>query len=266
MFIFSPFVVVAGVFSVFPFLDKEEGRLLLNDYISLGVNDWQRYLGMVQNLIYGTLVYREIRDFLRESKLDGQNANWMKWMGVSYSLYMLGFFVYHSLALVAESTAAGDLMITAIMAISIYSIGYLGYFRPELIGRSSIKKYEKTSISEFDSSEKIEQLISLVNDERVYLNSNISLSELANQLGISRHHLSRLVNENLGVSFSDLINSKRIDRAKELMNRSDYTGQKLIAIAFDSGFNNKTNFYLAFKKHTGQSPSEYKKTLGQYPQ
>jgi len=98
------------------------------------------------------------------------------------------------------------------------------------------------------------ELISKLSSDNLY--KEVSLSGLAMALGIRPYQLSHFINNYLEMSFSDLINSYRVEEAKkEVLSRPEAT---ILAIAYESGFNSKASFNRAFKKFTGLTPSEFR--------
>ncbi len=93
---------------------------------------------------------------------------------------------------------------------------------------------------------------------KVYLESEISLDELAGKIGCSRHHLSQVINEKEGLSFYDYVNRFRIEEARLQLADSEQN-QKIAAVAFASGFNSLSTFNDVFKKIAGMTPSDYRK-------
>ncbi len=81
---------------------------------------------------------------------------------------------------------------------------------------------------------------------------------MAESIDSPLHHVSRAINENAGKSFSDFINDYRINKAKELLVSNDTKSNTIYAISLDVGFNSKTAFYTAFKKATGETPTQFK--------
>ena len=98
-----------------------------------------------------------------------------------------------------------------------------------------------------------------MDQRRPYIDSGLKLTDLAGQLDLSPNHLSQIINENLQQNFSDFINNYRIRHAKRLLSDQEYSQEKIINIAYDSGFNNKVSFNTAFKKFEGISPSDFRK-------
>lgn len=109
-----------------------------------------------------------------------------------------------------------------------------------------------------------EQLKTYLLTNQPYLDGELTATKLAEDLKISRHELSAILNDDLGLSFYDLINGYRIEEFKKRVHDPDYAHLTLLAIAYDSGFNSKTTFNTIFKKYEGLTPSQYKKQLSNF--
>ncbi|MEZ4809782.1 MAG: helix-turn-helix domain-containing protein [Allomuricauda sp.] len=117
-------------------------------------------------------------------------------------------------------------------------------------------KYSSVEMSPNESIVLFNEIDAQLSDQKLYL-KNIKIAELARLLEIPVNKVSRSINENCGESFSDLINRKRVEYAKKLLSNPK-NNDKLLAIALDSGFNNKVSFYKNFKRLVGVSPSEFR--------
>jgi AraC-like DNA-binding protein len=95
--------------------------------------------------------------------------------------------------------------------------------------------------------------------EKSYLNPQLTLPELAMQLHISMHVLSRVINECYDKNFQDFINTYRVEEFKALITNPKYKHQTILAVALDAGFNSKTAFNRSFKKITSNTPREFLK-------
>jgi AraC-like DNA-binding protein len=95
---------------------------------------------------------------------------------------------------------------------------------------------------------------------KLYLEPELSLDDLAREVGLSRHQLSTVLNRGLKVSFFDLINQYRVIEFQRLCRDPGRSGEKILTLALDAGFNSKPAFNLIFKKATGQTPSQFRKS------
>lgn len=96
--------------------------------------------------------------------------------------------------------------------------------------------------------------------EQVFLNPKLTLSELALRVGTNRTYLSNYINQNLGQTFFDYVNSMRIKHATEMLLTTNLT---LEVIAEKSGFNSLSTFRRCFLEHYNTSPSSYRKEQAQ---
>ncbi|GAB4024985.1 helix-turn-helix domain-containing protein [Spirosoma koreense] len=126
------------------------------------------------------------------------------------------------------------------------------------------KKYEKSALSEEIENAVLEKLTRLLEAEKPYLESDLSLPKLADRLGTSPHHLSQLLNDRLGQNFFDWLATYRIAEAKCLLNDPATAYLKIDEIAERVGYNSPSAFHTAFKRLTSQTPAQYRaKGLGQ---
>ena len=102
-----------------------------------------------------------------------------------------------------------------------------------------------------------QQLKAKLEDEKIYLNQYLTLALLSESIEACSHHVSATINSKFGMNFFDLVNSYRIKAIIEYLNNCKTGQQKIEDVWFRFGFNSKTAFYRAFKKHTGKSPGEY---------
>ncbi len=102
----------------------------------------------------------------------------------------------------------------------------------------------------------LQKVNNLLREEKLYLHS-MRLKELARRVNVTAAQLSQVINELEGCHFSDFINKYRVEEAKTLI-LDGQQNLKIIEVAYQSGFNNKSTFNAAFKKFVGISPSEFK--------
>lgn len=106
-----------------------------------------------------------------------------------------------------------------------------------------------------------EKLIQYMENEKPYLNPELSLPELADSLSIPRNQLSAVINRFHQVNFYEFVNQYRVAEVKRLMLDESNKQYKLISLAYDAGFNSKASFYRIFKQLTKMTPAEYLTSL-----
>lgn len=94
----------------------------------------------------------------------------------------------------------------------------------------------------------------LMEEERLYLNPNLKLADVAEALDVSRNAVSACINA-LGSTFSQLVNDYRLQHAKELLLLE--SDKKMAAIGLESGFASERSFFRVFKEATGMTPKEW---------
>lgn len=102
--------------------------------------------------------------------------------------------------------------------------------------------------------------------EHAYRDGELTLDALAGRLALSGHELSQLINQRLAMNFQEYLNGFRVEAFKlALRDRVNQPGSpqvNLLELGLASGFNSKSTLNRAFKKHTGLTPSEFRKSLG----
>jgi AraC-like DNA-binding protein len=101
------------------------------------------------------------------------------------------------------------------------------------------------------------KILSLLQNEKVYEDPELSLTQMAKQLKTNPSILSKTINQGFQLNFNDFINNYRIEAVKEKLKAGEQKTQTLLGIAYDCGFNSKATFNRAFKKVTGTSPKEW---------
>ena len=97
--------------------------------------------------------------------------------------------------------------------------------------------------------------------EKPFLEFNLSLADLAALLGVKERPLSEYINTYCHTTFQDYVNQYRIGEAQQLIKESVESRKTMLEIAYESGFNSKSAFNLAFKKHTYTTPTGFRKQL-----
>ncbi|MDO5972134.1 helix-turn-helix transcriptional regulator [Flavivirga aquimarina] len=123
------------------------------------------------------------------------------------------------------------------------------------------KKYNNINLSHQDLEARIKEIETLMSVEKPFLDSNFNLKQLSKSLGVPVYVMSHIINDYFNTNFSGYINVYRIEEAKKLLKHKDYQNIKISSIAYECGFNSLSAFNAAFKKHTGSTPSYYKRFI-----
>lgn len=121
-----------------------------------------------------------------------------------------------------------------------------------------IKNHFSAQINKINTHFSDYYLIKLINIIKKEYNKKLTLSDMAKRLNISNSYLSRKLNEELNVSFSELINLYRIDKAIDLLSLKEH---RIFEIAEFVGFSEYKYFCSVFKKYTNMTPTEYKRYI-----
>ena len=134
----------------------------------------------------------------------------------------------------------------------------LGEKRKKIISDKS--KYFSSSLSNDKKNELNEKLTEAINEEKVFLQSDISLGKLSQKLEVNSKYLSQVVHEFYDASFSDFINQLRIKEAARLLSDKSYRHISMEGISEMVGFHTKSSFNTYFKKFIGVTPSFFAST------
>ena len=228
---------------------------------------------IVQAIIYLSLIALMLLAYSRRLKRQTSPADKSVLFQVRFMLMTLtAVWVLGALKFVitilypAYDTATVDMIVPASVSLFVYAMGYIGLRRPEVLtGMDDLPapppRYEKSTLTLERSDTYLQRLLDLMNTEKPYLDGDLTLQNLAKALAISPHHLSQTINEQLNQNFFDFINTYRIEEAKRLLLDSAKKHYSILAISEEVGFNSKSAFNTAFKKHVKMTPSEFRKVV-----
>ncbi len=187
---------------------------------------------------------------------------------VSRAGYIFALNIFLSTAF----TGAGDLFSTGLITwsllyvngtfIAVFLFGqrnpdYNRVIRTEIIKRH----YIKSKIRDLDIGKVMSELRHMMENEKAFASEEISLKNVAEELGITPHQLSELINKKFRKNFNSYINDFRIEEAKKML--EDEPDRSITSIAIAVGFNTNTAFSAVFSKSEGISPKQYRQRLKQ---
>lgn len=119
-------------------------------------------------------------------------------------------------------------------------------------------KYAKSSLDKDDLALLADRIDTAMTEQRLFENALLTLADLARHVRSNQNHVSQTLNQHLGYSFFDYVAMHRVEAAKSAL--SDPASQETVLdIAMNVGFNAKSTFNAAFKKHSGMTPSAFRR-------
>ncbi|HEX8710056.1 MAG TPA: helix-turn-helix domain-containing protein [Pyrinomonadaceae bacterium] len=266
---FIPFILCAGYLIPY-YLQSREAKLqyMISEYYYPSPGRWYYVRSALLILVAGfylVLIVLNILRFAREGK--GQNSPAGRAILFQIRFFVIGFlilFVGGVLRYLLDDTAKTNLLVPLGASIFIYAIGYLSFKNPEVLTREEdepvlVKKYERSSLTAETAERYLKRLLQLMETEKLYLDSGLTISKLAEKLSVPAPHLSQTINERLSQNFIDFINTYRVEEAKRRLLDPAWKHYSVLAIAEEVGFNSKSSFNSVFKKHVRMTPSEFRK-------
>jgi AraC-like DNA-binding protein len=126
-------------------------------------------------------------------------------------------------------------------------------------GIRELPKYAASRLKPSDCKKIVAKLTALIKNEKPYLFPSLSAEDLSKALKVPVKNLSQTMHTCMNQNFYDFINGYRIEDVKKRIRDKRFRNLTLLALAYDAGFNSKSVFNAAFKKHTGMTPKEYKR-------
>jgi AraC-like DNA-binding protein len=240
-------------------------------------------LKLLHGIIYIFLTIKVVRVYDEKikdsySNIELINLNWLRHLTIGLIVVWGIVVITYIVNAITEKNIKMDYLIYTAASVLIYSIGYLSLRQPQIFEPTIQKKdsesppssgtktnermsYLKSGLTETEAQNHLKNLLHVMKNDKPHLNSELTLRELAEKLSVSTHNLSEILNTRLNQNFYDFINGYRVEEVKRRMGDKESENFSLLAIAFDSGFNSKSTFNTIFKKHTGETPSQYRKQL-----
>nr|WP_321234143.1 helix-turn-helix domain-containing protein [uncultured Psychroserpens sp.] len=258
---FVPFIIVLSWYLPYYFSDKVGKLELISNWNNSIINALLvPFLGLLSLLIYAILSYRHIKWLENKYELKIIKSNhWLGWIYKSYSFFVVLNFIHFFNVISGYSSKISDIFIALGYSTFIYAIGYLSLKMSKLLNGIKVDttKYQANSLPEKFSKEMFAKLVEHVQVNESFKNNEIKLLDLAEELSLTSHQLSQIINQNANQNFSEFINSYRVKEALKLISQID----RINLLAYEVGFNNRTTFNKVFKKTTGLTPTQYKKSI-----
>jgi AraC-like DNA-binding protein len=242
----------------------------------------------VSGIVYSIATVVYLRRHRRQvehsySNIGRVNLTWLMTLTVAaFGIWLLAA----SLKIAGVAGLVRDVHISLAMALLVYAIGYMGLRQPEVFRYETAEypvpkalsavqppapspdepepstRYERSGLSDVEARRLKTSLLAIMDAERPWRDSELTLADLAERLGSTPHKLSEVLNSEVGQTFYDFVNGYRVREVQRRIKAGEARALKMLALAMDAGFASKSTFNQAFKKHTSQTPSDFRQAVG----
>lgn len=234
------------------------------------------FLAFIQIILYSIKVIQILKAYNTGSEKDASHrpfvqTQWLSYIFISLVLFMLINIGFH---LIFTGIKINVLLVyNVLMVITGALIGYFGMKQESLyeyinklsstngdtlIQIAGNKKERAVTISDKEKKTVLEALTELMTVKKLYLNSRLTIDELADRLNVNKRIISIVVNDEMGTNIYGFINEYRIRESKKIISNPDMHYLSMEGVAGKVGFKSKSCFYASFKKATRQTPTQFK--------
>ncbi len=232
----------------------------INDAIALFV-----FYKIMVLLTYVVLYFRKLKT---TSSLKKDLKRFLQFLGLGFGIIILvGYGMFVLMFLGVQFTIDSDFLASIAVTAFVYGLTYWLIRYPNLFfsRQGSSDKYANSHLDPQMSEDLQQKLLAYLDSEKPYLNQKLSLVQVATHLGTSSNALSQVINGSMGKTFNDLINEYRLKEVKYKLLDPQEGHKKILALAYESGFQSKASFNRIFKKHEGVSPQDFKRINRSHP-
>lgn len=278
---FSPYYFMSGASK----LAMMDGWVAGDVPLQLAILDPFKYVSGLSYSIATVMYLRRHRRQIEHSysNIGRVNLTWLMTLTVAaFGIWLLAT----TLKIAGVAGLVRDAHISLAMAVLVYAIGYMGLRQPEVFRYETAEypvpkavatvqppapppdepepasRYERSGLSDLEARRLKASLLAIMDAERPWRESELTLADLAERLGSTPHKLSEVLNSEVGQTFYDFVNGYRVREVQRRIKAGDARALKMLALAMDAGFASKSTFNQAFKKHTSQTPSDFRQAVG----
>lgn len=227
--------------------------------------------------VYFFLAYKKFQQTKKSSLNFSSKEMNLEWLGILipifgavWTILIVIAVIHHIFHLFSMELCTNGLFLS--LSAFIILIGYFGLKQKVVLTNDSIEKerdipgdlegkYAGKKMGEHELQQCCNKVSDFMRTKRPYLDSDLTLPKLAEDLNVSTHHLSQVINEMHDKNFFNFINKYRVEEVKRKIQDPEYHHYSLLGIALESGFNSKSAFNRAFKNFTGSTPSQFRDSL-----
>ena len=251
----------------------------------LQVIDWLKFVSGVSYTV------ATIRHLLRHrltvmnsySTVERVNLRWLLWLTSASAVVWALATALHVFLVLNLPPRHGENLVALGIAIMVYGIGYRGLRQPEVFNfvtsefpvaaaapappappvppADQSPRYQHSGLGDQEAESLKDALLLAMEKERPYRDSDLTLADLAERLNTTPHKLSEVLSQRVGLTFYDFVNRYRVEEVQRRVADTRSQNLTLLALALDAGFASKSTFNNVFKRHTGKTPSDYRRAL-----
>ncbi len=251
-------IITVNIINPDPIPVSASSESVILDYSRDIIIWWMDKLSNVSMIIYFALSILAIRKYLRAKSISANPELYFLF------LYMFAVIGMAGVMLISTIISNDALLSSSVTALAILGILYIVVsFRYPGFTQKAIREARVMRIRKMiedddkdDDAAVLREFETLMHESRIYTEEKLSLNDVSRMLGVTTHHLSRIINDMTEMNFRNYLNSFRVREAQALLREKP--GMSVIEIAFATGFNSKSSFNDAFLKTTGVSPRKYR--------
>jgi AraC-like DNA-binding protein len=267
----APFVVVMLLF-VFTFhIHSTQTIRTMLDNRSYFISTYRWYYSLIVHLyillynISSLMVLNNYRRKIKEtcSSVEKINLSWLSFVLYGF-LFACCSSIISFLTSSIDSAVEGTVVFINFLIFFIFFnfIFFKALVQPVIFsGVKEASDLKRPFLSKSLERKYLDRLKLFMETEKPFLKPDITIFELSRKISVSSRALSEVINKSLGQNFYDFINSYRIKESQRLLSDNTRSKKTVLEVLYEVGYNSKSSFNIAFKKHTGMTPSQFKKRL-----
>lgn len=247
--------------------DADTKRQLLTQQAVFTTETYSLIMGIIHLLILFyviasfKLIYKYRQDIKNSfASIEKINLSWMVFVLVGFSVKWIGdlwLYIYEIIGFPTDFLKIGTLIL---LFLFINIMIYKGLKQPEIFsGIIESQPEKKAFLSKNTQQEYLSKLTSFMENDKPFLDPDLTLMDLAEKVSIPYRALSEVINNSLNKNFYDFINEYRIKESQRLLLEKNSKFSTVLEVLYEVGYNSKSSFNNAFKKYTGMTPTEFKR-------
>jgi AraC-like DNA-binding protein len=269
-----PFVVTTISFQVYYHSRPEEFQKLIQEAIVRQDLPFEFYftislvyLHIAMYIAYALKAVAKYRRLIRDqfAAVNKINLDWLVFMLISISIILTLSAGLTFLPVFGLSGVAAQSLVFPFAALITFTslIFWKAWRQPQLflgIDAGIETKYTSSSLSSDEKEQIANRLRLCMSEQKPFLNPDLSIDQLSDLVKTTTRKTSQVINETFQQNYFDFVNSYRIEEAQRILTNSDDGRLTVLEVMYQCGFNSKSSFNTLFRKKTGQTPSQFRRS------